>query len=58
MFDITERIEAEARATDAEERYRTLVERVPAIAYSWDTAFAPGRRRPTTSARRSKPCSA
>ena len=42
MFDITERTEAEARATDAEQRYRTLVERVPAIAYSWDTAFAPG----------------
>ncbi len=30
------------RAAAAEERYRTLVERVPAIAYSWDTAFAPG----------------
>ena len=42
MFDITERIEAEARATEAEERFRTLVERVPAIAYSWDTAFAQG----------------
>ena len=42
MFDITERIEAEARAADAEGRYRTLVERVPAIAYAWDTAFAPG----------------
>ena len=42
MFDVTERIEAEARAADAEGRYRTLVERVPAIAYAWDTAFAPG----------------
>ena len=41
MYDITERVEAEARATDAEERYRTLVERVPAIAYSWDTASPP-----------------
>ena len=30
------------RAADAEGRYRTLVERVPAIAYAWDTAFAPG----------------
>ncbi len=42
MFDVTERKNAEARATAAEERFRTLVERVPAIAYSWDTAFAPG----------------
>ena len=42
MFDITERVEAETRAAEAEERYRTLVERVPAIAYAWDTAFAPG----------------
>ncbi|HLB39839.1 MAG TPA: PAS domain-containing protein [Actinomycetota bacterium] len=42
MFDITERKEAEARAAAAEERFRTLVERVPAIAYSWDTAHAPG----------------
>ena len=58
MFDVTERIEAEARAADAEGRYRTLVERVPAIAYAWDTAFAPGPRRPTTSARRSNVSSA
>ena len=31
-----------ARAAEAEERLRTLVERVPAIAYSWDSAFAEG----------------
>ena len=42
MFDITERKEAEARATEAEARLRTLVERVPAIAYSWDSGFATG----------------
>jgi PAS domain S-box-containing protein len=42
MFDITERKEAEARAAEAEAQLRTLVERVPAIAYSWDAAFASG----------------
>jgi PAS domain S-box-containing protein len=42
MFDVTERTEAEARAHTAEERFRTLVERVPAISYSWDSANAPG----------------
>lgn len=46
MFDITERREAEARAADAEARLRTLVERVPAIAYSWDAAFASGTAPP------------
>jgi len=42
MFDITERKEAEARALAAEERYRTLVERAPAISYTWDSSFAQG----------------
>jgi PAS domain S-box-containing protein len=42
MFDVTDRREAETRALEAEERFRTLVERVPAIAYSWDSAFASG----------------
>jgi PAS domain S-box-containing protein len=42
MFDITERKEAEARAAEAEAQLRTLIERVPAIAYSWDAAFASG----------------
>jgi len=46
MFDITERKEAEARANDAEARFRTLVERVPAISYSWDAAFASGSAPP------------
>ncbi len=42
MFDITERKEAEERAAAAEERYRTLVEKVPAISYVWDSSFAQG----------------
>ncbi|HEX3299589.1 MAG TPA: PAS domain-containing protein [Actinomycetota bacterium] len=42
MFDITERKEAEDRAAAAEERYRTLVEKVPAISYVWDSSFAQG----------------
>jgi PAS domain S-box-containing protein len=42
MFDITERKEAEDRAAAAEERYRTLVERVPAISYAWDSSFDQG----------------
>jgi len=33
---------SEARAAAAEGRYRTLVERVPIVAYSWDSAFGPG----------------
>src|SRR3954447_515665 len=42
MFDITERKRAEERAAAAEERYRTLVEKVPAISYVWDSTFAQG----------------
>jgi len=42
MYDITEQKEAEERTQDAENRYRTIVERVPAVAYVWDSADAPG----------------
>ncbi len=42
MYDITEQKEAEQRTQDAENRYRTIVERVPAVAYLWDSADAPG----------------
>jgi PAS domain S-box-containing protein len=36
MYDVTDRIEAEARLKAAEEQYRTLVERMPAVTYVWD----------------------
>ena len=42
MYDITEQKEAEERTQDAKNRYRTMVERVPAVAYLWDSADAPG----------------
>jgi PAS domain S-box-containing protein len=42
MYDITEQKEAEERTQDAENRYRTIVERVPTVAYTWDSADAPG----------------
>ena len=44
MFDITERKEAEDRAAAAEERYRTLVERVPAICVRVGLVVRPGVR--------------
>ena len=46
MYDITEQKEAEERTQDAENRYRTMVERVPAVAYLWDSADAPGEAPP------------
>ena len=42
IYDITAQKGAEARLQEAENRFRTIVERVPAVAYVWDTADAPG----------------
>ncbi|MEX0985524.1 MAG: PAS domain-containing protein [Actinomycetota bacterium] len=42
MTDITAAREADARASEAEARFRTIVERVPAVAYVWDGADEPG----------------
>ena len=42
MFDITLQKRAEEALQEAENRYRTIVERVPAVAYVWDAADRPG----------------
>jgi PAS domain S-box-containing protein len=42
IVDITEQKQAEERTQDAENRYRMIVERVPTVAYTWDSADAPG----------------
>jgi len=42
MYDVTARKEAEARWQEAEAKFRTIVEHVPAVAYVWDSSVAPG----------------
>lgn len=42
MYDITERRRAEEHVAEAEARYRTLVERVPAVTYIWDASAPAG----------------
>jgi PAS domain S-box-containing protein len=42
IADVTERKVAEEQVAQAEARYRTLVERVPAVTYTWDTTYKSG----------------
>jgi PAS domain S-box-containing protein len=42
MYDITNQKRAEAQLQEAENRFRTIVERVPAVAYVWDAGNDPG----------------
>ncbi|MGH2636890.1 MAG: PAS domain-containing protein [Actinomycetota bacterium] len=42
MYDVTERKRAEEHVAQAEARYRTLVERVPAVTYTWDATYRSG----------------
>jgi PAS domain S-box-containing protein len=42
MYDVTERKRTETHLAEAEARYRTLVERVPAVTYLWDATYRSG----------------
>ncbi len=42
MFDVTEQKASQDLLQEAEARFRTIVERVPTVAYTWDAADAPG----------------
>jgi PAS domain S-box-containing protein len=42
IYDVTERKRAEEQIAQAEARYRTLVERVPAVTYTWDAYHKSG----------------
>ena len=42
MYDVSERKRAEQDLAEAEARYRTLIERVPAVTYTWDAAHRSG----------------
>ena len=42
MLDVTSRMDAESKAAAAEDRYRTLTERGPVVAYSYELSYVEG----------------